>query len=499
MKLIVQPDAGIAPVLTAIKQAKKTIDILIFRLDRSEIARALEAAVARGVVVRALTAHTNRGGEKNLRRLEMHLLEEGVTVSRTADDLVRYHGKMMIVDGRILHVYGFNFTGWTSTRAAASASSRGTGAWCRRRSSCSRRTSTVSPTHPAHERLIVSPENSRERLADIHQGRETQLLIYDPGLTDDGDAADSDRRRSRRASTCKIIGKVEAKWRLPCEKFPGKRLHVRAIVRDGQRAFIGSQSLRKLELDKRREVGVIVTDRKVVDEIMAVFARDWAETPTGKKEVKKTAKSLKAGKPVATTERLLAAAVCDRPWTIRRDGVSRNSPSLHPSARFSLRTGRHRRWRRARALATPSHHLADGHRSREDRADRDESPEFVMPATAARPADATQPQLAQSGVPPNWHGVMRVVRSAEIVVVVRAKTHSSGDVRRLRVDVEHALGRFELRIAQAQRHQVGDDALAVGRRETFVRYLADLRRVEADPDLARLPACADQNCRNSSR
>ena len=60
--------------------------------------------------VRALTAHQNRGGTKILRKLEMDLLEAGVTVSRTADDLVRYHGKMMIVDSRILHIYGFNFT-----------------------------------------------------------------------------------------------------------------------------------------------------------------------------------------------------------------------------------------------------------------------------------------------------------------------------------------------------------------------------------------------------
>src|SRR5437899_8628983 len=110
MKLIVQPEAGLAPVLAGIKQAKKSIDILIFRLDRPEVARALAAAVARGVSVRALTANTNRGGEKSLRKLEMQLLQEGVTVSRTADDLVRYHGKMMIVDARTLHVYGFNFT-----------------------------------------------------------------------------------------------------------------------------------------------------------------------------------------------------------------------------------------------------------------------------------------------------------------------------------------------------------------------------------------------------
>src|SRR4051812_27294378 len=105
MKLLIEPDVGVAPILTTIKHAKKSIDILIFRLDRLDIARALEAAVARGVNVRALTAHTNRGGEKSLRKLEMQLLEGGVTVSRTADDLVRYHGKMMIVDGRELHVF----------------------------------------------------------------------------------------------------------------------------------------------------------------------------------------------------------------------------------------------------------------------------------------------------------------------------------------------------------------------------------------------------------
>src|SRR5213594_5172774 len=110
MKLIVQPDAGVTPIVTAIKQAKRTVDILIFRLNRAEIARALEAAVARGVRVRALTAHQNRGGTKSLRKLEMELLEAGVTVSRTADDLVRYHAKMMIIDSRILHIYGFNFT-----------------------------------------------------------------------------------------------------------------------------------------------------------------------------------------------------------------------------------------------------------------------------------------------------------------------------------------------------------------------------------------------------
>ena len=60
-------------------------------------------------------------------------------------------------------------------------------------------------------------------------------------------------------------------------------LHVRAIVRDGRRAFIGSQSLRKLELDERREVGIIVRDRKVVRKVEKVFNDDWKRALRKKK------------------------------------------------------------------------------------------------------------------------------------------------------------------------------------------------------------------------
>ena len=68
---------------------------------------------------------------------------------------------------------------------------------------------------------------------------------------------------------------------------------VRAIIRDGRRAFVGSQSLRRLELEKRREVGVIVTDQVVVRQMEDVFEKDWAQTPSGKKKRKKDEKAEK--------------------------------------------------------------------------------------------------------------------------------------------------------------------------------------------------------------
>lgn len=290
MRLIVQPETGVTPIVAAIKQAKKTLDVLIFRMNNQDIAHALQAAVARGVNVRALTAHTNRGGEKRLRKLELQLLEGGVTVSRTDDDLVRYHGKMMIVDESVLHVYGFNFTALDLNK------SRSFGVVTRNKKLVQEALKLFEAdfnrqTYCAGcDRFIVSPENARERLMKFIKGARRELLIYDPKVTDDAILRVLTERRDAGVDI-KIIGKVESKWDLDGEKYSGKRLHVRAIVRDSSHAFIGSQSLRKLELEKRREIGVIVQDPKVVRQLKQVFERDWAETSTGRKEARKAAKN----------------------------------------------------------------------------------------------------------------------------------------------------------------------------------------------------------------
>jgi phosphatidylserine/phosphatidylglycerophosphate/cardiolipin synthase-like enzyme len=236
-------------------------------------------------VVRALTAHTNRGGEKSLRKLELQLLEGGVTVSRTADDLVRYHGKMMIVDGRILHLYGFNFTALDIGKSRSFGVITMNYRLVQEAAKLFEADFNRQPYSAGYERFVVSPENARDRLARFIRGARRQLLIYDPKVTDDA-MLQILLARVKAGVDVRIIGKVEAKWNLKGEK-PGRRLHVRTIIRDGSRAFVGSQSLRKLELEKRREVGVIVDDPKVVRQMIAVFEDDWAATDSGKKAAKK--------------------------------------------------------------------------------------------------------------------------------------------------------------------------------------------------------------------
>jgi len=275
VKLIIQPDDGVAPVVKSIQKAKKAIDIVIFRFDLTPIERALHDAIKRGVNVRALIAHTNTGGEKNLRKLELRLLEAGATVARTADDLTRYHGKMMIVDDRVLHIYGFNYTKLDIEK------SRSFGLMTRERRIVSEAIKLFDADAlrqnytPSHRRLVVSPENSRALLTEFIKGARKQLLIYDAQVSDNA-FQKLLQERAKAGVEIRILGKLEKSLNgVKVRKPSDLRLHVRAIVRDGSEAFIGSQSLRRLELDGRREVGILFKNAGIVRRIQAVFEADW--------------------------------------------------------------------------------------------------------------------------------------------------------------------------------------------------------------------------------
>lgn len=275
MKLIVQPDDGILPLVKAVRRASRSIDIVIFRFDRVELEKALQAAVARGVTVRALIAHTNRGGEKNLRKLEQRLLDAGITVARTADDLPRYHGKMMIVD-HVLYVFGFNYTRLDMEKSRSFGLVSRDIRLVKEASALFEADRTRKPYSPGHDRLVVSPETSRELLTAFIRKARKELLIYDQQVTDNLIQRVL-QDRARQGVAVRVIGKVERFIEgIEVRKLADLRLHVRAMIRDGSTVFVGSQSLRKLELDGRREVGVIVHETRIAKRLRAIFEADWA-------------------------------------------------------------------------------------------------------------------------------------------------------------------------------------------------------------------------------
>ena len=283
MKLVVLPEDGLASTVGAIKTARISIDTSLFRFDRPEVEKALEAAVGRGVRVRALIAHTNRGGEKLLRKLEQRLLGAGVTVARSGDDLARYHAKFMIVDARVLHVMLFNYT-------ALDARSRSFGVVTTRRAEVLEAIrlfeadATRQVCTPAPQTLVVSPENARKRLTEFISGARTSLWIYDPKVNDSAILRVLEER-VRKGVEVRLLGTAGKRARqFKADTMKDLRLHARVIIRDQREVFFGSQSLRTAELDSRREVGILVKDPKVVKAVTAVFEKDWSETRVAKAE-----------------------------------------------------------------------------------------------------------------------------------------------------------------------------------------------------------------------
>ncbi len=309
MELIVQPDDGIKPLLETIGAAQKSLDLMIFRFDLRQMEKELVAARERGVVVRTLIAHQGSQGEKGLRQLELRFLEKGILVARTGDSFIRYHGKMIIVDREALHVYGFNFT-------TLDLKSRSYGIVTKDRKAVNEairlfEADTLRQEYEPQEdgAFVVSPENARETLATFIKRARKQLLIYDPKITD-LQMIRLINQRVKAGVDVRIIGRIGKRGgsSLRVQKAPTHRLHVRAMVRDGDTAFVGSQSLRALELDGRREVGLIVKEPKTVKRMVEVFEADWSKTDLAAKEAKEAKKEEKRELKKAEEELAEAAA-----------------------------------------------------------------------------------------------------------------------------------------------------------------------------------------------
>jgi phosphatidylserine/phosphatidylglycerophosphate/cardiolipin synthase-like enzyme len=296
-KLFVQPEDGVRAIIDGLDGAKQSIDILIFRFDHREVEQGLLRAVSRGVRVRALIAYTNRGGEKHLRALEMRLLAAGITVARSADDLARYHAKLIIIDERQLFVLAFNFTYLDIEHSRSFGVILDDHKLVREALKLFEADMLRHSYVPGASALLVSPLNARKELAAFLEGAKKQLLIYDLNVSD-AEMLRILAEKSKAGVEIKILGRAA---KIPARKLSHIRLHARVILRDGSHVSIGSQSLRTLELDSRREVGVVFRDLKSARRITKVFMSDWelaAEPRTGD-QVDETIQTGKIAKKVA--------------------------------------------------------------------------------------------------------------------------------------------------------------------------------------------------------
>jgi phosphatidylserine/phosphatidylglycerophosphate/cardiolipin synthase-like enzyme len=284
MNLLVLPVDGLAPVVRAVRRAKDSIRLTIFRCDLPEIEKALAAAVARGVAVHALIAQTNRAGEKKLRKLELRLLGHGITVSRTADDLVRYHYKFVVIDERVLFVCGFNFTRLDVSKRRSFAIVTRKRRFVAEALALFEADATRQDYASKEADFVVSPMNARARLEKLISKARESLRIYDPQAIDPA-LMRLLKKKAEEGVDVRILGIAgRAGSGLRVQRIPELRVHVRAIRRDDRELFVGSPGLRTIELERRRELGIVLRDRVSIKRFRAIFEEDWEATGASEEE-----------------------------------------------------------------------------------------------------------------------------------------------------------------------------------------------------------------------
>lgn len=234
-----------------------------------------------------------------MRKLEMCLLELGVTVTRTADDLARYHDKLMIIDRRLLYVLSFNFTHHDIDHSRGFGIVTRNARFVQEALKLFEADATRKPYTPTLDTFVVSPANARKVIGAFIRKAKKELLIYDPRIAD-AEMLRALIRQAKAGMKIKVIGRIDMQaLGLEVRKLAQLDLHTRTIIRDRHQAVVGSQSLRKAELDSRREIGIIVRDPKVVKGLVKTFEMDWAMSEAEEEQQSEASKkAVKALKPV---------------------------------------------------------------------------------------------------------------------------------------------------------------------------------------------------------
>lgn len=293
VRVLVQPDDGVDPVVELIQSARRSLFIKQFTYTHPALIAAAIAAKAAGVDVRImLNPHRSSGDRANDATFEQ-LQKAGVTVEWSNPKFAVTHEKSMVIDDRLAVVATFNFCEkyFTKTRdygmvlenAAEVAEIRACflADWERRE------------FHPvADSALLWSNRNSRRIMSEFIDSARHRLDIQHPKFVDatildrivqacargvhvrvlcGGKHGISEWDVLDTFSSLRVLNHLNVK----VHKQKNLRLHAKLLIGDDERALVGSMNIDRSAFDLRRELGGIVSDPVAISRLRETFDSDW--------------------------------------------------------------------------------------------------------------------------------------------------------------------------------------------------------------------------------
>jgi len=291
----VEPEAFVAPlglqdrITSFIDGARTTLDVQMYLFTVNAIADRIIAAKDRGVAVRVLL-DPDHAGNANIRA---RLTAAGVD-NRNAPTIYSFsHAKYLIADGKTAIVMSANFN------ADAMTNERNYGMVDRDPADladlqaifdqdfASGGGESATPADLSCTRLIVSPNNAKQRILDhIHSA--TESLEIEALYISDSQVRDAVIDARTRGVVVRVIleGSMDNTDTIAQLQTAGIEvhnattfyLHAKLIIADGV-AFIGSENFSLTSLTKNREVGALLFEPAEAMVSRTQFESDWTVTP----------------------------------------------------------------------------------------------------------------------------------------------------------------------------------------------------------------------------
>lgn len=137
-----------------------------------------------------------------------------------------------------------------------------------------------------HENIVLSPDNSRDKMTKLISGAQKKIDFYFPYISDD----------SFESELFKIAQKwVKVRWVVE-EKFytenpdvvkkfaehgimlrplKKKKLHGKVIISDEKTLYLGSINFSRYSFDENREIGIILRNKNIIEKMQQVFELDF--------------------------------------------------------------------------------------------------------------------------------------------------------------------------------------------------------------------------------
>jgi cardiolipin synthase len=284
-ELIIEPDAGRAPLLSAINNAKSSVGLVMYGLTDKQFTDALIAAKNKGKTVQILLEPTPYKAEDENKRAIQQLQSHDINL-RWPDKTFRLvHQKTFLFDQQYAIVMTFNLTNSSFKRERNFALLIRNPAEVKEiarvfNADFAHQTISVDNAH-----LVYSPDQSRAKIIDLIQKAKSDIKIYAQDISDYqiiGALAKSARSGIH----------VEILLSLNPEKFGSGKLnylrkagviihnnqhfyiHAKVMVIDHQYALLGSINFTKSSLEDNRELSVITEDGQVIKQLLQTFERD---------------------------------------------------------------------------------------------------------------------------------------------------------------------------------------------------------------------------------